>query len=189
MKAARIGSGSSDSRPHEGGDRLQRFEALVSEYSREIRLFLGKLCGNHHDAEELAQDVFVKAFRKIETLRDPLARRRWLYTIAINHFNDWIRPKKRRMARAVGEIGDYEVAGPRGERPSRQAMTHELSDMLLENIIRLPERQRVVLLMFSAKGFNYADIAEALGITVDAVKMSLFHAREKLRRSLNRYLS
>lgn len=169
--------------------RLDRFESLVAAYSREIRLFLHKLCGNHHDAEELAQDVFVKAYRKIDTLRDVAAGRRWLYTIAVNHFNDWLKPKKRSAARCIGDIADYEIVGENTERPTSRAMAREFSTWLDESILQLPDRQRTVLLLFSAKGFNYTDIAESLGITTDAVKMSLFHAREKLRDKVARFMT
>ena len=168
-------------------DQPRRFEELVEQHAREIQLFLAKLCGNHHDAEELAQDVFVKAYRKLGSLREGAAVRRWLYTIAVNHFNDWVKPQKRTAIRAVGDIAHYDVAARRCDRPTAQAASREFNHWLNDCILELPSRQRTVLLMFLANGFNYADIAEALGITADAVKMSLFHAREKLRTRVDRY--
>lgn len=170
----------------ESGVRL--FEDLVQDHAREIQLFLYKLCGNHHDAEELAQDVFIKAYRKLDTLREPAATRRWLYTIAVNHFNDWIKPRRRSAVRAVGGIDDYDISTASDDQPSKQAAAIEFSAWLNECILGLPDRQRTVLLLFSAKGFDYADIADALGISSDAVKMSLFHAREKLKRRVARFL-
>lgn len=170
----------------EPGVRL--FDDLVRDHAREIQLFLYKLCGNHHDAEELAQDVFIKAYRKLDTLREPAATRRWLYTIAVNHFNDWVKPRRRSALRAVGDIEDYDLSGSRNDQPAKQAAAIEFSAWLNESILALPDRQRTVLLLFSAKGFDYADIADSLGISADAVKMSLFHAREKLKSRVARFL-
>lgn len=164
------------------------FDELLDRHAREIQAFLYKLCGNHHDAEELAQDVFVKAFRKLSTLRESGATRRWLYTIAVNHFNDWVKPKRRAILRTMLEIEEQVLEGERLEQPQAAAMTRELSDFLQEETMKLPERQRTVLLLFSATGFDYQEIAKTLNITTDAVKMSLFHARERLRNQLDRYL-
>ncbi len=166
----------------------ESFDRLLERHSREIQVFLYKLCGNHHDAEELAQDVFVKAFRKLDTLRESGATRRWLYTIAVNHFNDWIKPKRRAILRTILEIEEQVLEGNEKERPQEAAMNKELSEWLQEATMHLPERQRTVLLLFSATGFDYQEIAKTLNISTDAVKMSLFHARERLREQVDRYL-
>ena len=162
------------------------FERLVALHSREICGFLAKLCGNHHDAEELAQDVFVKAHRAIDGLRVPEASRRWLFTIAVDQFQDWIKPKKRRILRAVTDIEASDPAVDAAARPPMQAMASELSGRLESWIAALPDRQRTVLLLHSQRGFDYDQIASILEISVDAVKMSLFHAREKLRSRVER---
>ena len=168
--------------------KLQLFDRLVALHAREIRLFLHKLCGSHHDAEELTQDVFIKAFRRLDDLREEAAARRWLYRIAVNHFNDWVKPIKRTALRAVGDIHEFELRGHGDDRPSERALAGELSDNMREWILALPDRQRTVLLMHAAKGFVYSEIADALEISVDAVKMSLFHAREKLRKKVDQLL-
>ncbi len=175
-------------RKTETGGRAALFDRLVLRHSREIHLFLHKLCGNHHDAEELAQDVFVKAYRKLDRLREEAASRRWLYTIAINHFNDWLKPQSRaRRRRSLSLDENTAVVDPR-ERPVDELMAGELSGWLRDAVAELPDRQRSVLLMFSATGFDYGEIGAALGISSDAVKMSLFHAREKLRVGVERFL-
>ncbi|MEE9392959.1 MAG: RNA polymerase sigma factor [Planctomycetota bacterium] len=170
----------------EGGRDAHRLDALINLHAREIQLFLYKLCGDHHDAEELAQDVFVKAFRRLESLREPAAARRWLYAIAVNHFNDWLKPQRRRFLRAQSSLESRDVAAAISEKPVKETLARELSDTLMSCVQDLPNRQRVVLLMYSAKGFGYAEIGEALGITADAVKMSLFYAREKLRGQIEK---
>ncbi|MCA9322623.1 MAG: sigma-70 family RNA polymerase sigma factor [Planctomycetes bacterium] len=169
--------------------RVRLFDELIERHGREIRLFLQRLCGNHHDAEELTQDVFVKAFRRLDGLRESAAARRWLYTIAVNHFNDWIKPLRRTALRPLGDMIEEDARFASTERPSAQAMADEFSRSLGGWILALPDRQRTVLLLHSTKGFDYLQIGEALGITVDAVKMSLFHAREKLRKKAERMLA
>lgn len=168
-------------------DAATSFEALVRNHAPEIEAFLRKLCGNRHDAEELAQDVFVKAYRKIDTLRDAAAARRWLFTIAVNHFNDWVTPEKRRAQAALEPLDEGIAIAALDRSPHEHAAAGELSNWIADAVARLPERQRVVLLMFMARGFDYAEIAESLGISADAVKMSLFHAREKLRDRMERF--
>jgi RNA polymerase sigma-70 factor, ECF subfamily len=169
--------------------RVHSFDALIEGHGREIRLFLQRLCGNHHDAEELTQDVFVKAFRRLDTLREPAAARRWLYTIAVNHFNDWVKPLRRSALRAVGDLVEDDWRFATSERPSAPLLAEELSRSMQEWILALPDRQRTVLLLHSTKGFDYEAIGKALEISVDAVKMSLFHAREKLRKKAERMLA
>jgi len=175
--------------PRPSDDRVvDRFDALVRNHSREIHGFLLKLTGNHCDAEELAQDVFVKAFRRLETLRERGAARSWLFTIAVNHFNDWLKQRRQVALRATRPLPDADVVDPAPQQPSGELMARELSRTLMTAIHTLPERQRTVLLLFCAKGFDYAAIAEMLGISTDAVKMSLFHARQKLRSRADRIL-
>ena len=164
-------------------NRARRFEMLVRRHSREIRLFLQKLCGRPEDAEELAQDVFVKAYRKLDSLRDDRAARRWLYRIAINRFNDWLKPKRRAAMRTVEGL-DLEPLARLETAPEPRMMGRELSHWLDDAIRSLPDRQRTVLVLHVDRGLDYAAISETLGITPDAVKMSLFHAREKLRHRL-----
>ncbi len=169
-------------------DRRIRFDLLVNLHAREIRRFLERLCGNHHDAEELAQDVFVKAYRALDSLRDPQAARRWLYRIAARHFNDWLRPAGRRRARSMAELP---IDGPQArdeDRPGPRLMADELQERIQAWTRELPERQRTVLLMHAMAGFDYAEIAHALGISPEAVKVNLFHAREKLRRKVERFM-
>ncbi len=169
-------------------ERRVRFDLLVHLHAREIRHFLEKLCGNHHDAEELAQDVFVKAYRAMDGLRDPGAARRWLYRIAARHFHDWLRPTGRRRARSTAPLP---LDGPRAraeDRPGPRLMADELEERIHAWTRELPERQRTVLLMHATAGFDYAEIARVLGISPEAVKVNLFHAREKLRRKVERFM-
>ena len=169
--------------------RRAAFDALIDRHAREIQSFLHKLCGNHHDAEELAQDVFIKAFRRLDSLREEKASRQWLYAIAVNHFNDWVRPKRRAILRSMVPIEESLMPAVSLTGPEQRAMNEELSRWLQEAVLRLPERQRTVLLLHSATGFDYQEIAKTLGISTDAVKMSLFHARERLRAKVERFLS
>lgn len=164
------------------GSRPQSFEEIAARHAREIVLFLRRHTGDHHDAEDLAQDVFVRAWRSFGTLRDAAAARTWLYQIALNRFSDFVR-SRRRSADRLRQVAAPEAegeAGP-GTRPDKATMARELDARLREAILALPARQRDVILLVTARGFGYPEIAAMLGISVDAVKMSLFHAREKLR--------
>lgn len=161
-------------------------DELVHRHAREIQLFLYKICGDHHDAEELAQDVFVKAYRHLDGLRELAAARRWLFTIAVNHVNDWLRSRRRRAWRSVAELFEMDHAAS-GGKPAAEASAKELERCLADAVAKLPDRQRSVVLLHAARGFSHEDVGLSLGISSEAAKVNLFHAREKLRRVVDRY--
>lgn len=151
----------------------------------EVIAFLRHHTGDHHLGADLAQDVLARAFRSIAGLRDREALRGWLFRIAVNRFNDHIR-RSRALRIDVGPVPEREA--PAAERPDREAMASELDQVLRRELVKLPERQRTVLMLHGVRGMRQPEIAEVLGISVDAVKMSLFHAREKMRSRLAHYM-
>ncbi len=159
-------------------------EALVA-LAPEVVNFLEHHVGDPVLAADIAQDTLAQAFQLLGTLRDIRALRAWVFRIAVNRFNDHLRRVRR--APAVEELQDV-VERPDHDRPEHSVMRRELDDVIRSSVAQLPERQRTVFLLHDAKGMSHPEIAALLNITTDAVKTSLFHAREKLRERLNRYL-
>ncbi|MAG34315.1 MAG: hypothetical protein CL908_25835 [Deltaproteobacteria bacterium] len=159
-------------------------DALV-DMAGELIAFMQHHTGDPHLGADLAQDALAQAFQALQRLRDPLALRGWVFRIAINRFNDHVR-KVKVLKQEPGPIP--ERSAPDQDRPEREALAHELDRELRGQLMALPERQRTVLMLHGVKGMSHSDIADVLDITVDAVKMSLFHAREKMRTRLERYL-
>ncbi len=158
--------------------------ALVA-LAEELVGFMQHHVGDPHLGADIAQDALAQAFQALGRLRDPDALRGWVYRIAINRFNDHVRRSKS-LRQEPGPLP--ERVAPDDAGPVRQALARELDSELRDQLLALPERQRTVLMLHGVRGMTHRDIAGLLEITVDAVKMSLFHAREKMRSRLERYL-
>lgn len=164
----------------------QDLREALSALADDVHAFLRHHTGDPQVAADLAQEALARALISMETLRDRRALKGWLFRIAINRFNDHVRRRKE-VALEEGEI----PAGPpmaRHGEPDREMLTRELDQVLREELLRLPERQRTVLMLHGIDGVRQRDIAELLGISVAAVKMSLYHGREALAGKLSRYL-
>ncbi|MEE2713735.1 MAG: RNA polymerase sigma factor [Planctomycetota bacterium] len=159
--------------------------AALVDLAEELVGFMQHHVGDIHLGADIAQDALAQAFQGLGRLRDPRAMRGWVYRIAINRFNDYVR-KSKTLRQEPGPLP--ERVAPASAGPVRQALAHELDSELRDQLLSLPERQRTVLMLHGVRGMTHQDIATVLDITVDAVKMSLFHAREKMRVRLESYL-
>lgn len=125
------------------------------------------------EAEDVAQDALVKAWFRLETLRDPGRFRPWLYRILTRLARDRVRRPRLRL------VGD---AAP--ETPARPAADHTRLDALAREVERLPDRQRSPLVLHYLSGLTYAEIADVLSIPEKRVKSRLYDARRRLARRL-----
>ncbi|HYC76930.1 MAG TPA: RNA polymerase sigma factor [Planctomycetota bacterium] len=164
--------------------RAASVDDAVARHAGEIAAFLAHHAGDAATGSDLAQDVFETAFRRQNDVRDPGAVRAWLFRIAVNRFHDHLRGKRRRPPpEPLPDAVDRREAGP-----ERAALRRELEDVLRDAVAALPERQRGVFLLHGVEGFDHALIGATLGLGAGAVKTALYHAREKLRVRLGRYL-
>lgn len=164
-------------------------EAALAALAPEVIGFMQHHCGDPHLGADLGQEALARAMRCLATLRDPDALRGWVFRIAINLFNDHLRrvALEPRAGGAGSLPGGDESCAP-GPGPERELLARELDEVLRASLHQLPERQRTVLMLHGVRDLGHAQIAALLGISLDAVKMSLFHAREKMRVRLARYL-
>ena len=157
-------------------DEQARFERLFQEHHSSIYAYLCRLVGDRKQAEDLAQDTFVKAFRALDRLPAEANARAWLYRIATNTALDWLR--RRRLISWL----------PLFDNDRHPAVSASFSDSLLESVAvqrtlsRLPARYRAPLVLYACQGFSTREIAQILNISPGAVKTRLFRAREKFRR-------
>jgi RNA polymerase sigma-70 factor (ECF subfamily) len=156
--------------------REARFEQLFGEYHGEIHIYLCRLVGDDRQAEDLAQDAFVKAYRALARLPKEANARAWLYRIATNTALDWLR--RRRLISWL----------PLFDRDSHPAVSSSFAESSLESVAvrqalaQLPSRYRVPLVMYACQDLSTQEIADILQISRGAVKTRLFRAREKFRR-------
>ncbi|MDP6959561.1 MAG: sigma-70 family RNA polymerase sigma factor, partial [Planctomycetota bacterium] len=143
-----------------------------------------RLTGQEADAEEISQEGFVRAYRRLSSFRGEAHFRSWLFRILINLHRDRIRSQRRRENRE--ECLSQNVAYNQDVGAELQAQ--ELQDLLHEKIRLLPERQREVMQLHGEKALGYREIAQILGCSYEDVKMNLCLARKRLRQDMGAYL-
>jgi len=175
------------------------FEKLVTRYQNKIMGYVGRMVnGDREEAEDIAQETFIKAYRSLDSFRGQASFSTWLYKIATNLCIDRARTKKRRPQQAYSLDepmdkdeeggGGREIADSRFE-PSKGVERDELRTLVRETVGEMPEKQRQVLIMCDLQGMPYEEIAEALDIPLGTVKSRIFHARADLARRLKPYMS
>lgn len=165
------------------GDR-KAFEALVALHSRRVyNLALGHT-GRHHDAEEIAQTVFVKVWRALPQFRGASAFSTWLYRLTLNACTDHYRRERKR--RGDLSLDDPDLAPIRDAAPSPEEIViqREEEAILRKALAELPEQHRVILILREMDGLDYQEIAQVLDLEMGTVKSRLARARRALREKL-----
>jgi len=162
------------------------FHALVERHRAMVYRLAYQFAGNHYDAEDIAQDVFIKVFRSLDRFRYDAQLTSWLYRIVMNACID----HKRRHAPAgwapFTEDAELRMANTpeEGPGPEEQAYGGQLGEVLQAEIARLPPGQRVVFTMRHHEGLKLSEIADALGLADGTVKRQLHAAVHRLRAAL-----
>jgi RNA polymerase sigma-70 factor (ECF subfamily) len=162
------------------GGESGAYDYLVSKYMKRVVSIAWGIVRNTHDAEDLAQEAFVKAFQSIGRFNSGQPFGPWIYRIVTNLALDVT--KHRRRFRHE-ELRDAEPAARRDEA-DLPARTSELAGRIDRAIESLPEMQRLVARFYLVEGFGHAEIAEMLGLTEGTVRSHLSLARSKLKQQL-----
>jgi len=169
------------------------FGELVERHRESVLNLTYRYLGNRADAEDLAQEVFLKVYRARRRY-EPTARfTTWLFRIAVNACLNEVRNRRHRPTHAAAPLPGGEgflppVADPAALSPAAAAETSELHAQVRAAVDELPERQRLALLLNKFHGLGYEELAAALDLTVPAVKSLLVRARENVRQRLEPYL-
>lgn len=158
-----------------GGD-LAAFESLYRRHVGRIYAVSLRMVADATLAEELTQEAFVRAWRKLASFRGGSAFATWLHRLAVNLVLDRLRSRRRRR-----EL-DQEAAAPPRSAPADPAAGLDLE----RAIARLSPRARQVFVLYDVEGYRHHEIAEMLGLTVGATKAHLHRARRRLREELAR---
>jgi len=157
------------------GER-EAFDPLVERYQRDVYRLCYRYVNNHHDASDLAQDVFLKAYRAIGRFRGDSAFSTWLYRIAGNTCLNFRAARKAASEERKDDVADA------GRRVGDRMEDDELSQQVREAVSRLPEKQRATLILKIYNDLTHEEVAQVLGSTVGTVKANLFHALGNLRK-------
>lgn len=158
----------------------KRFERLFGEFQRPILNYLYRMVSSREQAEELTQDVFVKAYHALPRLPAEANVRAWLYRIATNTAYDSLR--RARLVRWMPLLENRDSLVMSGDRGSGIGEREAVQKTLAE----LKPAYRAPLILYSVQGYSVAEIAGMLGISEGAVKTRLYRAREKFRRAYGR---
>jgi RNA polymerase sigma-70 factor (ECF subfamily) len=167
---------------------LEAFEPLVQQYQDMVFTIVNRISGRYHDAEELAQDVFLKAFQNLHRFEGKSRFSTWLYRIAYNTAITHKRKKK-----MVYENMDETLTANYSDEPVHedvfslnQEERHRFGSEVLSS---LPEEEYVLIMMFYKEAHTIKDLAEITGLQPNHVKVKLHRIRKKMQKQLEKLMS
>jgi RNA polymerase sigma-70 factor (ECF subfamily) len=170
----------SSSRDHEAD---AAFEALVVATSPAIYALALRLVGNEHDARDVVQETYLRAYRALDSFRGEAAVSTWLYRICANCASNHLRRRSRRPAEALGDLPDLpDLQAGLGFDAVERADDERLA--LAAALDQLPKALRAVIVLHDLYDLSHDAIAEELGISRAASKVRLHRARRRLRELL-----
>lgn len=177
-------------------DDQAAFAELVELYHHRLVTVMHHLVGNPEEAEDLAQEVFLRVYRGRKKYHPKAKFSTWLFTIANNLALNTLRSKQRKPSiplnvRDSGPLGPRpaeQLVRDRAHHPSQRLQQEELTAVIQQALDGLNERQRVAVVLNKFEDMNYAEIAEVMGLSTKAVKSLLSRARENLREALKDYI-
>jgi RNA polymerase sigma-70 factor (ECF subfamily) len=161
------------------------YREIVDAYRDRIITVVSRVAGAGADAEDLAQDAFLKAFAALDRFDGRSALFTWIYRIAVNTARDWVDYRRRRpVVPLEGPHGGPAEPADTSPLPAEAAERQELRAAVRAALERLPEPFRTTLILREMEGHSYEEVAEILGISIGTVESRLFRARAKLRALL-----
>ena len=175
-----------------GAGDEKAFEQLVERHQRLVVGTVGRMLATGSDAEDIAQQVFVRVWKNAKRYEPRAKFTTWLLKITRNLvFNELRRRSRHPQVPLQSETEEEErpLKDEHAVAPDASLLEHELQEAVDAAIAELPETQRMAVILRRYEELSYEEIAEALDQSVSAVKSLLFRARTELRQSLQRYLS
>lgn len=168
---------------------LRSFEQLVILYQDKVYSLSLKLTGSERDAEDLSQEVFVKAYRHISSFRGDADFGTWLHRIAVNTYLNLKRRKDPQSAYSLdepilsedGEVA-REIADYSGD-PESVLVGNQMGERLQKALEKLPKDQKTAILLREVEDYSYEEIAEIMDCSVGTVRSRLSRARDALKRN------
>ena len=171
------------------GDKAA-FDLLVIKYQHKIVHLVNRYVKDPSEAQDVAQDAFIKAYRALPEFRGDSAFYTWLYRIAINTAKNYLLSRSRRHYDYEVDVQDAEQVGDAPqlkdiETPEEWLMNEQVVQVIREAIESLPEEMRIAITLREFEGMSYEEIAEVMECPIGTVRSRIFRAREAIDEKLN----
>jgi RNA polymerase sigma-70 factor (ECF subfamily) len=155
---------------------VDAFEMLYQQHAGRIFALATRLAGSADEGEDLLQEIFLQAYRKLDGFKGEAALGTWLYRLALNHCLDFVRSRQARNSKVTDTLDDERSFEPRAARET------PIPRIDLERAIaRLPQGCREAFVLHDVEGFDHKEVGALLGIAEGTSKSQVFKARLKLR--------
>lgn len=173
---------------------LAAYDELVRRYQERIYATIYHMTSNHEDANDLAQDTFIKAYQALKSFKGGSSFYTWVYRIAVNKTINFLKQRKNRSHLSLNDL-DFNaehdpdlVALVSDKTPRRDANLAELQEKLNEAMQKLSDSHRLVVTLHDVQGLAHEEIAEIMDCNIGTVRSRLFYARQQLQAYLSDYL-
>ena len=164
------------------------FGHLLERYRERVFRLLSRFTRDWAETEDLAQEVFVKVFRKLHTFQQDSAFYTWLYRITVNTATDQMARRKRRRLHLVEDNTSLDRGEPESGYggAAQPLMEQEVREVTRTVLDKLPEKYRSILILREYEDLSYTEMAEVLGCSIGTVESRLFRARKRFKEALER---
>ena len=173
---------------------LAAYDELIRRYQERIYATVYHMTSNHEDANDLAQEAFIKAFQALKSFKGGSSFYTWIYRIAVNKTINFLKQRKNRTHMSLNDL-DFNaehdpdlVALVSDKTPRRDAHLAELQEKLNEAMLKLSEPHRLVVTLHDVQGLAHEEIAQIMDCNVGTVRSRLFYARQQLQATMSDYL-
>lgn len=171
------------------GDK-SAYDLLVVKYQHKIIQLVNRYVKDPSEAQDVAQEAFLKAYRALGNFRGESAFYTWLYRIAINTAKNYLMSRSRRSVDTQVDLQDAEEIEKAPQlqvidTPESHLLNEEIVDTIKSAIAKLPEEMRIAIMLREFEGMSYEEIAEAMDCPVGTVRSRIFRAREAIDNKLN----
>jgi RNA polymerase sigma-70 factor (ECF subfamily) len=173
---------------------LGAYDDLVRRYQERIYATIYHMTSNHEDANDLAQEAFIKAFHALKSFKGGSSFYTWVYRIAVNKTINFLKQRKNKSAMSLDDLDfnaehDPDLVALISEKtPRRDVGLAELQEKLNEAMQKLSEPHRLVVTLHDVQGLSHEEIAKIMDCNIGTVRSRLFYARQQLQAYLTDYL-
>lgn len=173
---------------------LNAYDDLVRQYQERIYATIYHMTANHEDANDLAQESFIKAFRALKSFKGDSTFFTWVYRIAINKTINFLKQRKKRTQMSLNDLDfnaehDPDLVALISEKtPRRDLSLSELQEKLNAAMLKLSDVHRLVVTLHDVQGLSHEEISRIMDCNTGTVRSRLFYARQQLQAYLSEFL-